>query len=475
MPPDDDEISRQRETDEATVRLRDWVSDPDLVTAHARLSDPEAWAGLVGPTEDDPLPEEKAAEWITTAGAPPAIAFTALRHRVEVHAESTAAESVDRRLADFVSNDNGNELLTTLIALRSDGIDLTSLDAQDLLDASFTNWGLGGSTLPSSVCSTSTLTDGSTRIDYDFETDESLTTVSTSIQPLNWPRCNASFKSVDVESKSVSNLTSTVRKEGSRHEEFSVVYEELVLLPWPWGYMKQIRTRLRCTEWREFDPSGILTEVGMKYDLAPGGDGTVVVDSGFAIATALPGGRVQVKTRKDIRFSDTVDGGDAANKSTGFSCSYWGPAFHLTMSSCKGRKELGRSDVKAREKATKVAPSGPKKRSKAAAPGDDPTGTPLPDGGTGWLSPWIDDAGAFGQRFATGQAIESARLLERWSSIDGAAPETSFYDLLEVWETNLPLFRDGLDLLVRFMSGTTRAVDNTLRPTTGTDAESSTP
>jgi hypothetical protein len=277
--------------------------------------------------------------------------------------------------------------------------------------------------------------------------------VSASIEPMNWPKCNASFHGMRVLPGSFHDEPDISAPDGSVTRAFRCAYEEKVELlgvvvgdPWT---MVEVRTRLSCRHWTVTAATGALVEAGMTYQLDPNstGDGVVTFDSGRAVVTDAGGGQVRVVSLKEIRFAE-VDALDALDNDLVHAafCSLWSTLFDITVEDCVERTPAPGMRAIVIDASDHPDPQPGKKI--PSSPGHGPA--PLD---TSWLIRWIGDLADYSE-YAIGVATrESQRLEQRRSSSEKVTTEALFYDSLETWEANRPSLREGIDLWVRLLQG----------------------
>ena len=281
--------------------------------------------------------------------------------------------------------------------------------------------------------------------------------IGSSIQPLNWPRCNSAFVSVDVVDTSYSPLPDEIDAKQSVTRKFTSIVEEVVELPGtvvggPLYPYVRVRTRLSCTQWTITSPKGAVTEAGMDYRLHTGGDGTVVLDRGRAVVTDAGGGLSRVRSSKSIQFADPTVLSWFGNPWLGeLFCVLWNKRFAITVADC-----LERTTASATEVATKQASDHPGANAVYRDPTAKPTGP--------WLSAWITASAGYWDHAVSIASREFDRLEQRRSSTEPVATEDLFYDALETWEANRLSLQEGLDLSTRFAAGAPAPTGPVARP-----------
>jgi hypothetical protein len=292
------------------------------------------------------------------------------------------------------------------------------------------------------------------------------------LQPLNWPHCNHSFKSVKV-----LRTTFDAAPSAQLLSEFGVIadgedltgvsaffctYEEVVWLP---GIVEgesyfpdvAVTTLLDCIEWQRHDAAGDLAQVGMAYRHSNDPTNHVVdVDEGFAIIELdIPSGGPPQRRMRSLKRISFWEAGALTTLSEHdvceIFCDMWTLNYELTEAVCADRHVYTPDDVETlsnrplKPKVGKAPPSTGAGGQPGGSGGGQPGGA---NGGQHWLPTWLDHAERYWQDATSVGFREFERLEERRQSTDPTRPENVFYDALEVWEANRRSLNTGLKLTI---------------------------
>lgn len=299
--------------------------------------------------------------------------------------------------------------------------------------------------------------------DYSSFPDAELDDLAKAIHPRNWPKTYPSFF------ETVEPVGKPKALTGGGYEQ---VYEEIVHFTFFGVKTKEVRTRLTFLHFG--DPTTPDNPPGTEYALAPGGDGEVTTDHGYAIVRPSPVGTgYEIKSLKYVSFVDPV-----FNAFASFACSVWPAAIKATVEAAADKKVLitwGPESGATKQPAGSVAESATVASASEATPVAAPArernelvglgagraaAPPVSDDPMSWARSYVEAVASFMGRAVRTQAAYGSGLADRLAGNQEITLDRVADDSIEMFEVNTDLVARGADLSVELMTKLAKSIVN---------------